>query len=236
MALADPFLLRVIRQYRNEGGKMKIIFQTCPPVDLQANLRIMEKCSPLAIYHQGGTADYMTEMDQVGLLCSRLQTIKESGLPVGLGTHVPETVIRAEDEGWGVDFYPTCLYNARRTQRGEQSGFITGKPKHLVFYPEDRFQMFDAVKQVAKPCIVFKVFAGGQVFYGKTAEEIPGVVETVFKETYANIKPNDLTCIGVFQKYKNQIKENADIVKTILRGNFGDNQMTEMQKQRVNTA
>lgn len=217
LALAEPFVLRVIRQYRNEGGNMKIIFQTYPAMDLDINLQMMMKCDPIAVYHQGGTADYMCEMGQIDDLRDRIKCIKDTGLPAGLGTHVPETVLRAEEENWGVDFYLTCLYNARRTQRGEQSGFITGKPKYLVFYPEDRFLMFDVIKQVKKPCIAFKVFAGGQAFYGKMPEEIHAVAEAAFRETYANIKPNDLACIGVFQKYKNQIKENADIVKAILK-------------------
>ncbi len=133
-----------------------------------------------------------------------------------MGTHEPETVLRAEAEGWGADFYMTCLYNARKTQRGQQSGFITGKPKDLVFFPDDRFLMFDVIRQVRKPCIAFKVFAGGQMFCDKTPEQIPAVVESAFKETYENIKPNDLTCIGVFQKYKDELRENTDIVKKIL--------------------
>ena len=110
----------------------------------------------------------------------------------------------------------TCLYNARRTQRGQQSGFITGKPKELVFYPQDPPLMFDAIKAVKKPCIAFKVFAGGQVFVGKSPEEIPVVAENVLKEAYDNIKPNDIVCIGVFQKEKDELKENVDIVKKIL--------------------
>lgn len=217
IALGEPFVLRIIRQYRNEGGKMKIIFQTYPAMDLYINLRMMEKCDPIAIYHQGGTVDYMCEMNQVDLLRNKTKRIKDTGLPTGLGTHVPETVIRAEEENWGIDFYMTCLYNARRTQRGEQSGFITGKPKYLVFYPEDGFLMFNVIQKVQKPCIAFKIFAGGQIFNGKMSEEIPVVVEASFKETYANIKPNDLACIGVFQKYKNELKENVNIAKAILK-------------------
>ena len=204
IALADPFILRIIRQYRNEGGKMKIIFQSYPNIELETNIRMMEKCSPIAIYHQGGTADYMCETGQVDLLRSRIKLIKQTGLPAGLGTHVPETVLKAEEEDWGVDFYMTCLYNARRTQRGQQSGFITGKPKYLVFYPEDRFLMFDVIRKIQKPCIAFKIFAGGQIFSGKAQEEIPAVIEAAFRETFENIKPNDLVSIGVFQKYKNQ--------------------------------
>lgn len=49
IALADPFILRVLRQYRNEGGKMKIIFQTYPAIDLEVNLRMMLKEDRLEI-------------------------------------------------------------------------------------------------------------------------------------------------------------------------------------------
>jgi hypothetical protein len=216
MALAEPFVLRVVRQYKNEGGKMNIMFQTYPALDLEVNLQMMLKCSPVGIYHQGGTADLYCENGQVDILRQRIKIIKDSGIPAGLGTHVPETVLQAEEEGWGADFYVTCLYNARRTQRGQQSGFITGKSKALVFYPEDRFLMFDVIKQVEKPFIAFKIFAGGQVFIGRKPEEVPYVAEAFVKETYENIKPSDMVMVGVFQKYKNQIKENTDIVKNIL--------------------
>ena len=216
MALADPFILRIIRQYRNEGGKMNIMFQSYPPIDLQVNIGQMMACNPIGIYHQGGAFDYMCESGEIDELHRRLELIRSAGVAAGLGTHVPETAIQAERENWDVDFYMLCLYNARRTQRGQQSGFITGKPKQLVFYPEDKTLMFDAIREVKKPCIAFKIFAGGQIFHKKSEAEIPGIAEAAIKEAYANIKPSDTICIGVFQKDKNQIKENADIVKKVL--------------------
>ena len=216
MALADPFILRVIRQYRNEGGRMHIAFQSYPPVDLEINISQMMKCSPIAIYHQGGTLDYMYETGHIDELHKRLEQIRSSGVITGMGTHVPETLLQAEKENWDVDFYMTCLYNARKTQRGQQSGFITGKPKELVFYHEDRLLMFEAIQAVSKPCIAFKIFAGGQLFYKKSKAEISSLAEAAIKEAYENIKSNDMICIGVFQKEKNQIMENAKIAKRIL--------------------
>ena len=142
--------------------------------------------------------------------------LRSTGVAAGFGTHVPEIVLQAEDEKWDTDFYMVCLYNARKTQRGKQSGFITGETKQLVFYPDDRFLMFEAIKKVSKPCIAFKIFAGGQIFLGKSEAEISEAAKATIKETYDNIKPDDMTCIGVFQRDKNQIKESADIVKKIL--------------------
>jgi len=216
MALGDPFILRVIRQYRNEGGKMNIMFQSFPPVEFEVNLHQMMACDPVAIYHQGGTLDYMCEEGKIDELRRRLELIRATGVKAGLGTHVPETVLMAERENWGMDFYMTCLYNARRTQRGQQSGFITGKPKQLVFYPEDPPFMYEAIRAVDKPCVAFKIFAGGQVFSGKKAEEIPAIAESVYTNVYRNIKPGDMALIGVFQKYSNQLKENAEIAGRVL--------------------
>jgi len=216
MASADPFIIRMIRQYKNEGGKMNIMFQTYPAMDLSINLRLMLKCDPVAIYHQGTSTDFLTEQGQDEVVRKNIQTIKASGIAAGMGTHVPETMLRAEEEGWGADFYAACLYNSRRTQRGEQSGFITGKTKaHLIFYPDDRFLMFDAIKKVQKPVIAFKAFAGGQVFLGKNPEDIPAIAEYYLKETYDNIKPQDMIMIGVYQKEKNEMKEDARIAAKI---------------------
>jgi len=218
MALADPFILRVIRQYRNEGGKMHIMFQSYPAIDLPINLHQMMACDPVAIYHQGGSFDLLVEEEKIDELRVRLEMIKATGVKMGLGTHVPEVLLRSEREDWGVDFYMACLYNARRTQRGQKSGFITGKPKDLVFYPEDPPYMYEAIRAVPKPCVAFKIFAGGQIFSGKPREQIPEIIEGVYTEAYANIKPNDITCIGVFQKYTDQLRENAEIAKRVLDG------------------
>ena len=47
------------------------------------------------------------------------------------------------------------------------------------------------------------------MFNGKTPEEIPCVLEGVYTDVFENIKPNDIACIGVYQKFKDQIKENV---------------------------
>ena len=216
IALADPFIIRLLRQYRNEGGKMEIIFQSYPPVELEVNIHQMMACGPIGIYHQGGTLDLLVEEDKIYELRRRLELIRSAGVKTGLGTHVPEVLLRSEAEDWGADFYMACLYNARRTQRGQQSGFITGKPKELVFYPGDPPLMFEAIRKVQKPCIAFKLFAGGQVFTGKQPEEIPTLIEGIYTEVFDNIKQDDAVCVGVFQKYKDQLKENADIAKKVL--------------------
>jgi len=217
MALGEPFVLRCIRQYRLEGGKMHVLFQSYPAMDLEVNLHYMLKCEPLGIYHQGGTLDNYLENGAEELVKKRLKLIKDTGVPMGLGTHVPGVIARAEAMDWGVDFYMACLYNARRQQRDQASGFLTGKKKDvLVFYPEDPPVMLDMIRKTPKPCIAFKILAGGQRIANLPSDEVPAEIERAYAEAYMGLKPGDFTCIGVYQAKRNELAENCRIVRKVL--------------------
>ncbi len=215
LPLADPFIMRVLRQYRNEGGKMHFIFQPYPAIDLAINLRQMLELEPIAIYHQGTTTDGLLEAGEFDTLMSNLKLIKKTGLPAGLGTHVPETVLRSEQEGWGADFYMTCLHNSRK-RGAEPSGFLTGKEKTIRFFQEDRPLMFDVIGQVDKPCLAFKIFAGGQIFLGQEDEAVSRLAKEALSETFKLIKPSDAAVVGVFQRDKNELSENARLAQEVL--------------------
>jgi len=217
LPLACPNDFDVLRKYRSMGGKLKLIFQPFPAVPLERNIEEMMAFDPIAIYHQGTTTDYLVETGQLDVLARNLELIRATGLPVGLCSHDPETILRAEREDWGVDFYMACLYDARINRKGTQSGFITGETKAgLVFRPDDRFLMYDVIQKTAKPFIAYKILAGGQIFAGKSPDEYPEVIESCFAEVYTNIKPGDLTCVGVFQRDKDQLGQNARILAKIL--------------------
>lgn len=209
--------LKVLKEFRRQGGKLEIIFQPYAAEPLAENLPKMLELEPFGIYHQGTTTDFLSEKGDFATIHSNLKLLRDAGVKVGLGTHVPDTVLRSESEGWDVDFYLFCMYNARRGRVGEQSGFITGKTKAtLIFRPEDRFDAYKVVQQVKKPFIAYKILAGGQIFYGHQPEEYSGIAEQFIRETYENIKPGDLTCVGVFQRDSDQARTNADIVRRVL--------------------
>lgn len=216
--LGSDFMLRALWRHRRGGGRMKLIFQSYPPVDFQVNLRQMAELDPLGVYHQGTTTDALCEAGRYDILKDRLRMIRDAGLPAGLGTHVPETVLRAEEEGWGADFYVTCLHNTRTRGAGKENSFITGKPKHLKFFMEDREIMYRTIRAVPKPCIAFKVLAGGQIFYGLGPRQASEAARAALREAYENIKPTDMCLVGCFQRDKDQLKENAEFVQEILAG------------------
>jgi hypothetical protein len=125
--------------------------------------------------------------------------------------------LRAERENWGADFYIISPYNGRRNRKGRQSSFITGESKaDCFFFPEDRFVMFPIIQQIKKPIVIIKPFAGGQILYGKSKDEYPAVIEEYLAEVFANIKPIDVVCPGVFQRDINQLKQNAEMTRRIL--------------------
>ena len=211
LPLADPFIIRILKQYKNEGGKMNFIFQPYMPMNQDVSMRqMMSLDSTIGVYHQGTTTDYLYETGRCDEIRQMIEKYHTMGIPVGLGTHYPEVIELSESEGWNVDFYLACMQNARRNRRGEQSGFITGKNKSsLTFYPEDRPIMLETLKKVRKPVIAFKIFAGGQMFVDKTEEEKRGIIKGVYEEVFGALKPNDLAAIGVFQRDRDQITENA---------------------------
>ena len=206
LPLATPEILGALKKYRSMGGKLNIIFQPYNPTPLEKNLDEMMELSPLATYHQGTYGDMLIENGDMDTLRKNIDLIKKTGLPTGLATHVPEYALQSEKENWGIDFYMTCLYNMRRNRRGEPSGFITGKTKiDIEFYPEDRFEMFAAIKQIKKPCIAYKFLAGGNIFREQPQENYDEICEKYTKETYENIKPGDMTCVGVLQRDFDQL-------------------------------
>ena len=77
--------------------------------------------------------------------------------------------------------------------------------------------MLDTITTLGKPCIAFKIFAGGQIFTGSDTSEIPGVIRSAYREVFSKIKPGDIAAVGVYQGKKDQIGENAALFLETMR-------------------
>ena len=213
LPLADPFIIRLLDEYERAGGKLQWIFQPYMPTQEQVMTRqIMNLKNTIGIYHQGTTTDYLFETNNTGQIADRIARYKALGIPVGIGTHRPDVVDTCEKEGWGADFFVTCMYNARRNREGVQSGFITGKSKaHLVFYPEDPQYMLSCLQKYDKPVIAYKIFAGGQMFLNKTPGQVRAAIKEAYDTVFTALKPNDIAAFGVFQRGKNELREDVEV-------------------------
>ena len=213
LPLADPFMIRILKEYEMSGGKLKYIFQPYMPMDQEVSMRqMMSLNGTIGIYHQGTTTDYLFETNQTEEIKERIKLYRTMGVPVGLGSHRPPHIEICEREEWDIDFYMACMYNSRRNREGEKSGFLTGKDKiGVLFHENDRPYMLDVLKDITKPIIAFKIFAGGQMFIGKTPEEKKALIKDAYNTIFTSLKPDDFAAVGVFQRDFDQLKENLEI-------------------------
>lgn len=212
LPLASPKIIEILQHYRQNGGKMNFIFQHYAPVPIEESLQQMMTVDPIGAYISGSFIDMNYENGDKQAILDMLHTARKSGLKIGMGTHRPEVIELCEKEGWDIDFYMACMYNMRRGREGEPSGFLTGKTKEgLIAFPADRPVMLEALKNIKKPILAFKIFAGGQMLAGKNEQERKVLIEDTYNTVFNTLKEDDMAVIGVFQKYHDQILENVSI-------------------------
>ena len=205
----DRHQMRMILEHRERGGTIQWIAQTASEfADIAANVREITAYQPIAIYHHGTHVDnswHAGRIDQVGDI---LRRIRDTGLPTGLGTHIPEVVDYAEEHGWPTDFYMCCLYNLAPGKK--RVAAVEGVDPDEKFFHTDRDLMTSRLRQLDKPALAFKVFAAGRNCASREA------VRQALKYAYDRIKPTDAVVVGVFQKHKDQVAENTEIVRDLL--------------------
>lgn len=217
LPLADPYIIRILRHYRHNGGKMNFIFQTYAPhmttyENAQISINQMMSVDPIGMYLSGTYTDVRFETGRNHEIIGMYELLKTSGVPTGMGTHRPDLIEHCEKENWDPDFYFACMYNARKNREGEESGFITGKSKgSLTFNANDRAIALETLKRVNKPVIAFKIFAGGQMLIEKSSEEKQRLIKDAYDTIFKALKPNDFAAMGVFQKNEDQLTENVTL-------------------------
>jgi len=205
----DTHIRRLLNEHWNEGGSVKWLAQTAPEMgDFATHVRQVRSWGASAIYHHGGVTDDLYAAGDLQTIIDRLKMMRDLGIPIGVGTHNPEILLDIESRGWDVDFYTACFYNISRKQH--ESFVATGRLGDEKFRPDDPPAMCDAVRQVTKPVVAFKILAAGRSCAS------PEEVRRAFQFAYGNIKPIDAVTVGVFTKRGNQIEENAATVREVL--------------------
>lgn len=207
-ARGDRHIIRILNEYRNEGKDIQWIAQTASEVrDAKANVEQIARFGAIAIYVHGTWVDNFWHSGDLKYVHGLIKIIRDTGLPVGLGTHRPDVLFAAEDERWGVDFYVVSLYNLAKGVKHVQAveGF-----KEEDFDDGDCEKMLKVVRYTDKPCLVLKILGAGRK--ATSREDL----RAAFEHTFNAIKPNDAVIVGMYQKHKNQVEENAEIVRDVL--------------------
>jgi hypothetical protein len=210
--VGSEMLEEILRAHYAEGGKMQWIatFYSKPgegKPELERILKMDPK--PIGAQHFGNTTDMMAGRNQLDKVQETLKRFRDAGLLVGFGSHKHELIDYAENKGWDVDFYQCCFYRVKTSLKpaGEKPEVSSlGE----IFEEEARQAMIKVIRQVSKPCIAFKVFAGNR--HTSTPEALEGALRFAFE----NIKPNDVVLLGMWQKYKDQVAENVGYARKIL--------------------
>jgi len=205
----DRHIMRALREYRLAGGTMQWIGQTASELsNLHANIRDVAAAGAIAIYHHGSRTDALWHDGRIHEVLPLLDTVRQCGVLVGLGTHLPEVVEYAEERGWNVDFYLTCLYALTRQRRG--SPVIGEHQSGEVYEDADREAMCRVIRQTPRTCFAFKMLAASR----KCGS--PEGVREAFEYAFANTKPTDAVIVGMCQDRADQVAMNAGIVREVL--------------------
>ena len=111
-------IMYALELFRRKNGKLHWIAQTASEMhDIKNNIRVIAAFGAIGIYFHGSRTDNMWHEGKIDDVEEYLKVTRDSGVQVGLGTHIPEVIEYAEDKGWDVDFYMACLYNLNRQAR-----------------------------------------------------------------------------------------------------------------------
>lgn len=200
-----------IRRHREEGGKLQWILTTSGKMVNSPELtRELAKLGPIAIIHQGVTADKRWAAGEKDKIRDYLKLVRDTGVLAGLATHNPVLIDSVEGAGWDLDFFMGCFYKYNRTPEELKTalGQMTVGETYLA---EDPARMCRTIRQSKKPCLGFKILAAGRI-------ESAVAVDNAFQFAFDNIKPQDPVVVGMYPRYTDQVGENCARVRRILQG------------------
>jgi len=204
----DRHIMRMINEYRNEGGTLQWIAQTASEMsDQAANVRQIAARGAIGIYHHGSRTDQLWFDGRIDEVQDLLKVMRDQGVLIGLGTHLFEVIEYADEHGWDLDFYLACFYRLSNARR--ELPAVAGRRHDERYDDAERDRMVRTIQQTPKPCFAFKILAANRKC------DSPEQVREAFEYAFANIKPTDAAIVGMYQEHINQVDMNARIVAEI---------------------
>jgi len=201
-ARGDYRVLQWRELFKRTDRDIQWIMQTASEMsDIFENIRVLAATKPIGIYHHGTQTDKWWQAGKIDKVKDYLKCIRDQGMQVGLGTHMPIVVEYAEEKDWDIDFYVCSFYNLSRKPR--ESSVISGRlDADELFLPEDPSRMCAVIRATQKTCLAIKVLAAGRSCNTQTE------VARALKFAYQHIKAKDAVIVGMFDKHLDQISLN----------------------------
>jgi hypothetical protein len=197
----------VWERFKAEGGQMHAIAGDSSDRD---PVTVVENLKPHSFHRQGEVVDVAFRNGTMNTVREWCKKVRDTGVMTGVSTHKPEVIAFIEEQGWDVDYYCGCVYNRTRTEdewRKVLGGELPEMTKE-IYIQSDPARMYKVMRQTSKPCFAFKILAAGRIADGGIAQ--------AFRTAFTSIKPIDGVWVGMFPREKDQVKENAEIVHSIL--------------------
>lgn len=197
-----------VDRYRAAGGTMHWLCLGKPDWDrYPEHVEDAARHKPIGIAPHGALNERLHRAKKHGVLTDLLKRIRDQGVLVGLSAHDPRLIETAEEKGWDVDYYMTCLYYLTRPKEEYQAILGDDLPLGEIYLPSDPPRMFKVIGSTKKPCLVYKILAAGRCI------DSPSEVRACFREAFARIKPTDAVIVGMYQQFGDQVGENATLVR-----------------------
>lgn len=184
----DLHMIRMILEYRTEGGTLQWLAQTCPGVGPQVEcIHAARDSGAVACHLHGGHMDWLFAQGRAEEAFPLIELIHESGMAAGMAAHRPEVHRWAEASGLPVDYYMCSYYNPipRENTPEHRAGL------QEVYAEPDRLAMMELIAELTKPAIHYKVMAAGR---NDPAEAFGRVAD--------NLRAGDLCCVGIYHEHK----------------------------------
>jgi len=194
---ADAHIMRMLREYWNEGGRIQWIAQTAPEhASAEANIRRAAENGAVGCFIHGGHVERLYQEGQLEQVRELLDCIRQAGMLAGLAAHFANLHREVLERGFNPDFHVVCFYNCGSLHAG------TGER----FDPADPPQAVAVIQQIPQPCIAYKILAAGR-----------NAPEEAFRYAYTHIKPTDAVVVGIYTRHHpTQVADDVALVKRIL--------------------
>jgi hypothetical protein len=185
IARTDFHVMRMLLEYRDEGGTLQWFAQTCPEVGSHETC-ILRAASygAKACHLHGGVMDNAFAQGKLDDIQPALDLAREKGLLAGIAAH-NHHVIEWAEEHLDLDYYLCCYYNP--TNRAAHAEHIADETEYYLV--SDRQAMTDLIPQLSKPVIHYKILAAGR-----------NDPRLAFAFAASKMRPNDAVCVGIYQK------------------------------------
>jgi hypothetical protein len=175
-----------------------------------------KKMGLIGVNHHGGATDPAFKNGKSADVKDFCKKARDKGVLVGVCSHIPEVLETIESEGWDVDHFMCCVYQWGRNRAELEKIFnndnlpteatITAQNAE-VFVESDPPKMFKFIKQSKKPCLAYKILAGGRKC------ERPALIEAAFKTAFESIKPTDAVIVGMYDHLYDHPSDNAEFAR-----------------------